>query len=209
MIIQNVTTGLIQISDLPGAQQGASFSLGAGLTAIIFDEDAEKSAQLQSFLDGGQIVKVGDAEPNPDIPRPTGGGLITIRGLIVFSDEDQGGDARTAAFDSGLVTINNVTRFVGTSVTLSNATLAFAPASAGMVSVGIVQINPDNYLVNPNRPGSIKLGDEVPVGGTPEYPVADAGCIMVARIFTAANPITENTANLFNSDIDNLVTGRA
>ncbi len=63
MQIKNVTTGQIIISDLPGAQGGSGLSISADQTVTIFDEDAERSTQLQSLISAGSIQIIGADEP--------------------------------------------------------------------------------------------------------------------------------------------------
>jgi hypothetical protein len=66
MQIKNTTTGLLIISDIPGAQGGSGLNVPAGETVAIFDEDAERSQQLESFIASGAILVVGAAEPATD-----------------------------------------------------------------------------------------------------------------------------------------------
>lgn len=63
MRIKNVTTGNIIISDLPNGQ-GFGVSVPTLVEVLIFNEDAEKSVQLGSFLDAGLIVNLGPEEPS-------------------------------------------------------------------------------------------------------------------------------------------------
>lgn len=63
MRIKNVSNSSIIMSDLPGAQPGQGLTLQAQAEATIFDEDAEKSSQLASFMSSGFITKLSAAEP--------------------------------------------------------------------------------------------------------------------------------------------------
>jgi len=62
MKIHNTTSGTISISDLPGPQ-GLGLTLGPLADKVIYDEDAEKSAQLLSLMTSGLVTKLSDEEP--------------------------------------------------------------------------------------------------------------------------------------------------
>lgn len=64
MQVQNTTTGPIIISDIPGPQAGSGLTLQPGVVETIFDEDAEKSVELNSFIAAGSVVIVGANEPS-------------------------------------------------------------------------------------------------------------------------------------------------
>ncbi|HWZ29183.1 MAG TPA: hypothetical protein VNX15_11500, partial [Gemmatimonadales bacterium] len=71
MQIQNMTTGPIFISDMPGAQSGSPLVLPPGAVTTVFDADAAKSTQLNSFLLAGVVTNVGNNEPSTGTPVGT------------------------------------------------------------------------------------------------------------------------------------------
>lgn len=68
MRIKNNTTGNIIISDLPSGQ-GAGLSVPSQVEILIYNEDAEKSNQLGSFLTSGHILNLGPEEPSTGGPQ--------------------------------------------------------------------------------------------------------------------------------------------
>jgi hypothetical protein len=79
MIIKNVTSGAIIISDIPGPQPGEGLELPPGATITIFNDQAQESAQLNSFLTSGQIANLGPAEPSSGTPVSTSGPQVVAR----------------------------------------------------------------------------------------------------------------------------------
>jgi len=69
MRIRNVTNGLIIISDLPNTQGGSDLSIPAHVEVLLYNEDAEKSRQLGSFLTSGALVNLGVEEPTTGSPE--------------------------------------------------------------------------------------------------------------------------------------------
>ncbi len=69
MRIKNDTTGHILIGDLPNDQGSYGISLPATQELLIFNEDAEKSIQLGSFLTSGAILNLGSEEPSTGTPQ--------------------------------------------------------------------------------------------------------------------------------------------
>lgn len=68
MRIRNITTGNIIIGDLPNGQ-GFGVSVPTQVEVLIFNEDAEKSKQLGSFLVDGSILSLGPEEPSTGSPE--------------------------------------------------------------------------------------------------------------------------------------------
>jgi len=69
MRIKNVTTGNIIISDLPNKQGSRGVPIPANVEILIFNEDAERSSELGSFLGSGALVNLGPEEPNTGNPE--------------------------------------------------------------------------------------------------------------------------------------------
>lgn len=69
MRIKNVTTGNIIISDLPNKQGSRGVPIPANVEVLIFNEDAERSQELGSFLTSGLILNLGPEEPNTGNPE--------------------------------------------------------------------------------------------------------------------------------------------
>lgn len=69
MRIKNNTSGHIIIGDLPNSQGGFGVSLPAQVEILIFNEDAEKSVQLGSFLTSGVVLNLGTEEPSTGEPQ--------------------------------------------------------------------------------------------------------------------------------------------
>lgn len=69
MRIKNVTPGNILIGDLPNDQGSHGISLPATQEVLIFNEDAERSTQLGSFLTSGAILNLGSEEPSTGTPQ--------------------------------------------------------------------------------------------------------------------------------------------
>lgn len=80
MRIKNVSNSIIIFSDLKIPTAGFSQSkLNPGQEAVVFDEDAEKSAQLGSLFSDGSIVVVDyDEEPGDVLGSPSTGGVRVI-----------------------------------------------------------------------------------------------------------------------------------
>lgn len=68
MRLKNNTTGLIIISDMPNGQ-GFGLPLPGGVEVLVFNEDAEKSEQLGSFLTSGGLLNLGPEEPSTGSPQ--------------------------------------------------------------------------------------------------------------------------------------------
>lgn len=76
MIITNVSSGNVTISDLPGGQSGQGLTLGPGASATIYDQDADKSLQLGGLITAGLVSKTGTAEPSAGQPTAEQAALI-------------------------------------------------------------------------------------------------------------------------------------
>jgi len=68
MKIKNNTSGIIAINDMGGGQSGQSLILQPGAEVVVYDEDAEKSPSLASYLTSGAITKTGTEEPSTGTP---------------------------------------------------------------------------------------------------------------------------------------------
>lgn len=94
MRIQNTTTGQIQINDMPG-QQSSGLIIQGGATIDVFNEDAEKSLQLKSFIDDGLIVVLDQAI------EPTSGTSVADASTAGAADATQAlADAAAAQGDA-------------------------------------------------------------------------------------------------------------
>lgn len=72
MKIKNVTSGNILISDLPNSQGYFGLSIPSQVEILVYNEDAEKSAQLGSFLSSGAITTIDAGEPSSGAPQSVG-----------------------------------------------------------------------------------------------------------------------------------------
>jgi len=63
MKIKNVSTGIVAINDIPGANGNLGLTIQGQAEVLIFDEDAEKSAELASLMASGLITKLSGEEP--------------------------------------------------------------------------------------------------------------------------------------------------
>lgn len=96
MRIKNTTTGNIIIADLPGYQLGAGLSVPADVEVLIFNEDAEKSIQLRSFLTAGTILNLGPEEPSTGFPEADAQPSIVGPVQILIVDIPNPGEVLTA-----------------------------------------------------------------------------------------------------------------
>lgn len=96
MRIKNNTTGHIIIADLPGYQLGAGLSVPADVEVLIFNEDAEKSIQLRSFLTAGTILNLGPEEPSTGFPEADAQPSIVGPVQILIVDIPNPGEVLTA-----------------------------------------------------------------------------------------------------------------
>jgi len=69
MKIKNVTDGNIIIGDLLNSNNSHGLSLPSQVEALIFNEDAEKSRELGTFLTSGAILNLGSDEPSTGEPQ--------------------------------------------------------------------------------------------------------------------------------------------
>lgn len=77
MELKNITDKKIEFGDIPDTKNvGGIKKLDAGETGMVFDEDAEKSAQLLKHMLAGNIVKLSNSEPSDNQPNadPAGSG---------------------------------------------------------------------------------------------------------------------------------------
>lgn len=115
MRIKNNTTGKILIADLPG-QQSSGLIVQAKEEVTIFNEDAEKSLQLKSFIDGGQI-SVLNATDEPTSGTSIGDPEADLRTWVLMNDVS----AQFVGGDDGLngpTVPNNYSGTPGTPVTV-------------------------------------------------------------------------------------------
>jgi hypothetical protein len=91
MKIQNTTTGVIIIADLPGPQGGSGLSIPPGIILTIYNEDAEKSVQLGSLLSAGALVNLGPDEPSSGQPQAASQpGFVSATQIIVSGTPSAG-----------------------------------------------------------------------------------------------------------------------
>ena len=115
MKIKNTTTGQIQMTDMPG-QQTSGLIIQGGEEIFVFNEDAEKSLQLKSFIDGGQITVL-DQAAEPTTGTSIGDAEGELRIWVLMNDVS----AQFVAGDDGLngpTVPNNYTGASGTPVTV-------------------------------------------------------------------------------------------
>lgn len=69
MELRNLTDKDISFGDIPDTKNvGGTKKIEAGLTGLVFDEDAERSSQLKKHMLAGNIEKVSDLEPTDSDP---------------------------------------------------------------------------------------------------------------------------------------------
>lgn len=91
MHIKNVTTGTIILGDLPNVQGGSGLIMPAGSDIYIFNEDAEKSVQLGTFLTSGGISNLGPDEPSTGSPEAeTQPGVIGSNPVLITNSASAG-----------------------------------------------------------------------------------------------------------------------
>jgi hypothetical protein len=96
MKIKNTSTGTITISDLPGGQSGSGLTLQSQAEVLLFDEDAERSAQLSTLMTAGLIVKLSGEEPLDTGPAADQLGGLQSQNLVVVSGVPTVGQVMTA-----------------------------------------------------------------------------------------------------------------
>lgn len=91
MHIKNVTTGTIILGDIPNVQGGSGLIMPAGSDIYIFNEDAEKSVQLGTFLISGGISNLGPDEPSTGSPEAeTQPGVIGSNPVLITNSASAG-----------------------------------------------------------------------------------------------------------------------
>jgi hypothetical protein len=204
MRVKNVSDAIITISkenissSLDAALLTRDATLQPGAELVIYDYIAENLVSLRDLITRGQLVIVNSDQPSnaPTIGIPgygSGSAATTIRGLFVSCD-----GFGNVYMDNGLVTINGVMSFM--SAPGGTGFYPSTPSAAGMHRLAIMQVSSGNY--------SFKDGVEVPLASVPAYPAPDADNVMIARLFTVANPLTEAGEQLTQALIDNDVPGR-
>jgi len=64
MQITNSSSAIVTISDMPGGQSGQGLTIQPGASITVYDQDADRSAQLASLLTSGALTKSGSLEPS-------------------------------------------------------------------------------------------------------------------------------------------------
>jgi hypothetical protein len=113
MKIKNSTPGNILIGDLPNAQGSYGVSLPSTQEMLIFNEDAERSNQLGTFLANGAILNLGSEEPSTGTlqaasqPAVVGAYQVTVTNVPVAGKALVSTGANTAEWQStgGTITL--------------------------------------------------------------------------------------------------------
>ena len=83
MKIKNVSTSNLQIPEIKDSQ-GAGLMLSPGAEVIIYDEDAEKSPTLASYITAGYVTKTGTEEPG-DSSATADVDVVALRATVAVS----------------------------------------------------------------------------------------------------------------------------
>lgn len=141
MRIKNVTTGNIIINDLPNKQGFKGVPIPAGVEILIFNEDAERSSELGSFLTSGAIVNLGPEEPNSGSPEAetqpavVGGYQVLVTNQPVAGNALVATDSTHAQWEATGGTVSFVDNEVPVGVidgANTDFTLAQAPAAGSL-----------------------------------------------------------------------------
>jgi len=91
MKIKNVSSSILTIPEIKD-DQGAGLVLSPGVEVIIYDEDAEKSPSLASYITAGYVQKTGDEEPGDAtavadvdiaaLKATVDAGMLVVEGLV-------------------------------------------------------------------------------------------------------------------------------
>jgi len=91
MKIKNVSSSNLAIPEIKD-NQGAGLTLSPGAEVIIYDEDAEKSPSLASYITSGYVQKTGTEEPGDSsatadvdvaaLKATVDAGMIVVEGLV-------------------------------------------------------------------------------------------------------------------------------
>lgn len=173
MRIKNNTTGLIIISDMPNGQ-GFGLPIPGGVEVLIFNEDAEKSEQLGSFLTSGGLLNLGPEEPSTGSPQA---------------------DAQPAAVGGSQVLVTNAPS-IGKALVATGTSTAEWQSTGGTISfidsevpAGTINGSNTNFtLANLPAPGSLHLYK----GGLRQRPTVDYTIVGQNITFVTAPDVNTN-----------------
>jgi hypothetical protein len=151
MIIKNVSSGIITIDDIPGPQSGEGLEIQPGATITIFNDQAQESAQLGSFLASGALVNQGFSEPSAGTPVdiPASRVVAAKDALAVAANSAAPVSLIAAVAASGLYRVNAyvVCTHTGTGDTVPNLVVNYSDETGGNAVYANMPANPNATLL--------------------------------------------------------------